>query len=1029
MKSFLKSSFILFQIFWFSFLPLKITASPRAQAEALIQWKNSLSFSPPSLSSWSTNNIGNLYNWTSIICDSSTGMVFEVNLSNVNITGSLAQFNFTLFSTLTHFDLHNNNLVGSIPPAIGNLSKLTHLDLSNNNLINIVPVEIGQLAELQYVNLFNNSLNGSIPYQVSYLQKVWYLDLGWNYLIDPDWSKFLDMPLLIHLGFSNDALKLVFPPFIINCRNLTFLDLSINSLTGTIPESVFTNLIKLEAFNLTHNSFEGPLPSNISKLSKLVSLQLGANKFSGPIPESLSLLFELEILELFENFIGGIIPSSFGKLKKLKKLDLHSNSFNSTIPSELGSCTNLTFLALTENQLTGQLPLSFSNLVRISELGLSNNFLSGQILPFLIGNWTQLISLQLQNNNFIEIGNLKNLVELDLSGNQLSGSIPLTLWSLTSLQKLQLFFNNLNGTIPPEIGNMASLQSLDLNTNQLSGELPENISSLTNLAAISLFTNNFSGIIPKDFGKHNPSLWVRFDGNLFTSDITNAFGVHPFLTYISLSDNQFIGEISPQWGQCQNLTNLQMDRNRISGQIPVELGKLNKLGVLSLSSNDLSGNIPDKLGNLSMLFNLSLSKNHLTGEIPQSIGHLQNLQFLDLSRNNLSGSIPKDIGNLKILLSLDLSHNNLFGSIPIELGNLVSIQITFDLSSNSLSGAIPQDLSKLASLENLNVSHNHFSGTIPTSLSSMVSLLTVDFSYNELIGPIPISGQFQNASSEAFVGNSGLCGNVDGLTLCSLSSNNSKPSKINTRILIVILVPVCALFVLISIAVLILLHHGYNKPHDEEAKSSESSESFETMIWGRERKVTYGEIVRATEDFDDKYCIGKGGFGSVYKVLLSKDQVVAVKKLNIPDSNDIPTTNCQSFENEIRFLTEVRHRNIIKLHGSCSARGCMYLVYDYIERGNLANVLYGVEGEVELGWAARVRIVQGLAHALAYLHHDCSPPIVHRDISLNNILLESKLEPKLSDFGIARLLDPNSSNWTTVAGSYGYMAPGKAHIR
>ncbi|GLU07796.1 hypothetical protein SLE2022_247430 [Rubroshorea leprosula] len=1101
MKSFLKSSFILFQIFWFSFLPLKITASPRTQAEALIQWKNSLSFSPPSLNSWSTNNIGNLYNWTSITCDSSTGMVSEINLSNVNITGSLAQFNFTLFPTLTHFDLHNNNLVGSIPPAIGNLSKLTHLDLSNNNLINIVPVEIGQLTELQYVNLFNNSLNGSIPYQVSYLQKVWYLELGWNYLTKPDWSKFLDMPLLIHLGFSNDALKLVFPPFITNCQNLTFLDLSINSLTGTIPESMFTNLVKLEAFNLNHNSFEGPLPSNISKLSKLVSLQLGANKFSGPIPESLSLLSELEILELFENLIEGIIPSSFGKLKKLKKLDLHSNSFNSTIPSELGSCTNLTLLALAENQLTGQLPLSFSNLVRISELGLSNNFLSGQILPFLIGNWTQLISLQLQNNNFIgkipseiglltklrilylfnnmlsnsipsEIGNLKNLVELDLSGNQLSGSIPLTLWSLTSLEKLQLFFNNLNGTIPPEIGNMASLQSLDLNTNQLSGELPENISSLTNLAAISLFTNNFSGSIPKDFGKYNPSLWyvsfsnnsfsgelppelcnglnlqnitvngnkftgslptclkncpqlkrVRFDGNLFTSDITNAFGVHPFITYISLSDNQFVGEISPQWGQCQNLTNLQMDRNRISGQIPVELGKLNKLGVLSLSSNDLSGNIPDKLGNLSMLFNLNLSKNHLTGEIPQSIGHLQNLQLLDLSRNNLSGSIPKDIGNLKILLSLDLSHNNLFGSIPSELGNLISIQITFDLSSNSLSGTIPQDLSKLASLENLNVSHNHFSGTIPTSLSSMVSLLTFDFSYNELIGPIPISGQFQNASSEAFVGNSGLCGNVDGLTLCSLSSNNSKPSKINTRILIVILVPVCALFVLISIAVLILLHHGYNKPHDEEAKSSESSESFETMIWGRERKVTYSEIVRATEDFDDKYCIGKGGFGSVYKVLLSKDQVVAVKKLNIPDSNDIPTTNCQSFENEIRVLTEVRHRNIIKLHGYCSTRGCMYLVYDYIERGNLANVLYGVEGEVELGWAARVRIVQGLAHALAYLHHDCSPPIVHRDVSLNNILLESKLEPKLSDFGIARLLDPNSSNWTTVAGSYGYMAP------
>lgn len=78
----------------------------------------------------------------------------------------------------------------------------------------------------------------------------------------------------------------------------------------------------------------------------------------------------------------------------------------------------------------------------------------------------------------------------------------------------------------------------------------------------------------------------------------------------------------------------------------------------------------------------------------------------------------------------------------------------------------------------------------------------------------------------------------------------------------------------------------------------------------------------------------------------------------------------------------------------------------------------------ELGWATRLRIVKGLAHAVAYLHHDCSPPIIHRDISLNNVLLEEEYEPRLSDFGTARLLNPDSSNWTTVAGSYGYMAPG-----
>ena len=123
-------------------------------------------------------------------------------------------------------------------------------------------------------------------------------------------------------------------------------------------------------------------------------------------------------------------------------------------------------------------------------------------------------------------------------------------------------------------------------------------------------------------------------------------------------------------------------------------------------------------------------------------------------------------------------------------------------------------------------------------------------------------------------------------------------------------------------------------------------------------------------------------------------------------------------------MTEVRHRNIIKLYGFCCRKGRLYLVYEYVEWGSLRKVLYGVEGELELGWAKRVKIVQGVAHAIAYLHNDCSLPIVHRDVSVNNTLLESEFEPRLSDFGTARLLSSESSNWTTVTGSYGYMAPG-----
>ncbi|XP_014629743.2 MDIS1-interacting receptor like kinase 2 [Glycine max] len=151
-------------------------------------------------------------------------------------------------------------------------------------------------------------------------------------------------------------------------------------------------------------------------------------------------------------------------------------------------------------------------------------------------------------------------------------------------------------------------------------------------------------------------------------------------------------------------------------------------------------------------------------------------------------------------------------------------------------------------------------------------------------------------------------------------------------------------------------------------------------------------------------------------------QVVAVKRLNISDSDDIPAVNRQSFQNEIESLTEVRHRNIIKLYGFCSWSGQMFLVYEHVQRGSMGKVLYGEETKLELSWATRLKIVQGIAHAISYLQSDCSPAIVHRDVTLNNILLDSDLEPRL---GTAKLLSSNTSTWTSVAaGLYGYMAPG-----
>ncbi|XP_028954212.2 MDIS1-interacting receptor like kinase 2-like [Malus domestica] len=305
----------------------------------------------------------------------------------------------------------------------------------------------------------------------------------------------------------------------------------------------------------------------------------------------------------------------------------------------------------------------------------------------------------------------------------------------------------------------------------------------------------------------------------------------------------------------------------------------------------------------------------------------------------------------------------------------------------------------------------------------MPFLRDFDFSYNNLTGPIPCV--FESAPANAFVGNSGLCGHVEGLDDIPTCPNRNS-EKSNKRVLIGILVPVCGLLMVTT--VIGLMFRKKSSLVSNKVNTSKNFESLESMILQEEVKFTFAEVVKAVDDFHDKYCIGTGGFGRVYKAKLQSGQVVAVKRLNMSDSNDIPAINLHSFQNEIRTLTSIRHRNIIRLYGFCSRRGgCIFLLYEYLERGSLGKALYGVEGVNELGWATRVKIVQGLAHALSYLHHDCSPPIVHRDITVNNVLLESDFEVRLSDFGIARLLSTDSSNWTEYAGSFGYIAPELAY--
>ncbi|XP_030948044.1 MDIS1-interacting receptor like kinase 2-like [Quercus lobata] len=192
-------------------------------------------------------------------------------------------------------------------------------------------------------------------------------------------------------------------------------------------------------------------------------------------------------------------------------------------------------------------------------------------------------------------------------------------------------------------------------------------------------------------------------------------------------------------------------------------------------------------------------------------------------------------------------------------------------------------------------------------------------------------------------------------------------------------------------------------------------------IWNYDGKIAYEDIIEETKDFDIIYCIGTSGYGSVYKAQLPNGKVVALKKLHCLEVED-PTFD-KSFKNEIKMLTKIRHRNIVKLYGYYLQKRCMFLVYEYMEMGSLFSVLSNDVKVVELDWMKRMTVIESIAHALSYMHHECVQVIVHQGISSNNILLNSELEAFVSDFGMARNLDPNSSNQTLLAGTFGYIAP------
>uniref|UniRef100_A0A2N9INQ8 non-specific serine/threonine protein kinase n=1 Tax=Fagus sylvatica TaxID=28930 RepID=A0A2N9INQ8_FAGSY len=393
---------------------------------------------------------------------------------------------------------------------------------------------------------------------------------------------------------------------------------------------------------------------------------------------------------------------------------------------------------------------------------------------------------------------------------------------------------------------------------------------------------------------------------------------------------------------------------------------------------------------------------------------------------NLSGTLSASIRQLNkssdcVSFTWLLQNNEITGPIPAELGKLSKLH-TLDLSNNFFKGEIPPSLGHLRGLQYMRLNNNSLTGAFPLSLANMTQLAFLDLSYNNLSGPVP---RFA-AKTFNIVGNPLICPtgsepDCNGTTLMpmSMNLNNSEtalPSGRPKRHKVALAFGLslgCLCLMVLGFGLFLWWRHRHNQQIFFDVKDRHHEE----VSLGNLRRFQFRELQIATNNFSSKSILGKGGFGNVYKGVFQDGTVVAVKRLK--DGNAIGGEI--QFQTEVEMISLAVHRNLLRLYGFCMTPTERLLVYPYMSNGSVASRL---KEKPVLDWGTRKRIALGAGRGLLYLHEQCDPKIIHRDVKAANILLDDYCEAVVGDFGLAKLLDHHDSHVTTaVRGTVGHIAP------
>ncbi|KAJ6369323.1 hypothetical protein OIU78_001650 [Salix suchowensis] len=694
----------------------------------------------------------------------------------------------------------------------------------------------------------------------------------------------------------------------LHVRELQLLDLN---LSGNLAPEL-GQLSQLTIMDFMWNELTGSIPREIGNLSSLMLLLLNGNKLSGSLPDELGYLSKLNRLQVDQNNISGPIPKSFAYMSSIRHLHLNNNSISGQIPPELSNLTTLLHLLLDNNNLSGYLPPELSKLPAMRIIQLDNNNFNGSEIPATYGSLSRLAKLSLRNcslqGSIPDLSSIPNLYYLDLSKNNLRGSLPSKLYD--TIRTIDLSGNHLSGSIPGIFSDLRFLQRLSLENNQLNGSVPANIwQNMTSTKSYSLTVDLRNNLLSSISGALNPpdNVTLRLGGNPIC-DNANIANIIQFCGFEAGGDRT-----------AERSTNSTMT-------CPVQACPVdNFFEYVPASPLPCFCASPLRIGYRLKSPSFSYFDPYVFSFESYVTGALK----LNPYQLSIDSFFWEEGPRLRMHLKIFPPANNMHSS-------------TFNVS-------------EVLRIRGIFTSW-HFPG-------------------DDLFGPYELL-------------NFTLVGPYAGVYL-------TKGKNISRGVWVAIALGSIACIIAVTAAVSLLIARRYARQHRKMSRRHISSNA--SMKIDGVKGFTFKEMAMATDSFNCSAQVGRGGYGKVYRGILSGNSIVAIKR-----AEEGSLQGQKEFLTEIKLLSRLHHINLVSLVGYCEEKEEQMLVYEFMPNGTLRDWLSD-KAKGTLNFGTRLRIALGSAKGILYLHTEAQPPVFHRDIKATNILLDSKLTAKVADFGLSRV--------------------------